>query len=533
MSLSLAEITQIRRATAQDPVLFCNTFLREWFYDGISWYQRGVLAILTRSTSWLDKYGDVEKIIEHFKFKLDPDDDLSPLVHMFARSSDGSIHLRIGQFFELRIPRGFGKTTIVNANTVRMLVFGTHKVVVYISETATHAEQQLKNIRGQLEGNNLLKAVFEEQRPDQRKGKTWADTQIECNSGSTLLARGSGAQIRGINVNGRRPDFIMMDDVETRESVENDALRLKAKQWLYNDVLPALDDKSEGSCIGMIGTLLHRDALLVTFERNPRVTTVIFAARIPSGEMLWPDKMSHEDFAAKREEYVIAGLLSSFAMEYMNAIRPDEGNKFPSTCIQYGYPAEGEELYTAIAIDPAISERKKSAMTAIAVVSISSRGKFYIHEAFGRGGMSPTDQVDKYFEFAKRYASTLRYHGVEAVAYQQALVHLLKEDMFRRGVYFDITEIRHGEKKLTRVEGVLVKRYNAKLVYHTRHFSDLENQLLDWPNSLLDLPDAVAMAISLLDPFAAQAADPEMDLGDNQYGSLESMIEGTFEEDLV
>ena len=58
----------------------------------------------------------------------------------------------------------------------------------------------------------------------------------------------------------------------------------------------------------------------------------------------------------------------------------------------------------------------------------------------------------------------------------------------------------------------------------SRVFETLEEQLEDWPNGKKDLPDALAMVISLLDPFAAQAADPEKDLSEDEYLPLEKLM---------
>ena len=69
------------------------------------------------------------------------------------------------------------------------------------------------------------------------------------------------------------------------------------------------------------------------------------------------------------------------------------------------------------------------------------------------------------------------------------------------------------------MQGALAPRYKAGYVTHERLFPELKTQLLDWPNGKKDCPDAVAMAVTLLDPYAAQAADPEVDLGDDQYES--------------
>jgi hypothetical protein len=133
--------------------------------------------------------------------------------------------------------------------------------------------------------------------------------------------------------------------------------------------------------------------------------------------------------------------------------------------------------------------------------------------------MHPREQIDTYFALDKKWKPTKR--GVEATAYQQALIHLLREEMFRKKQYFEIEEIRYQTAKVPRVEGILAPRYAAGVVVHRTHFPELETSLLDWPNGYLDPPDSVAMAIGLLDPFAATAAGEDFDLGEDEYPSLE------------
>ena len=103
--------------------------------------------------------------------------------------------------------------------------------------------------------------------------------------------------------------------------------------------------------------------------------------------------------------------------------------------------------------------------------------------------------------------------GVEAIAYQKALIHLIKEEMFRKSriygnaAYFECTPITYNndKDKVTRVQGVLAPRYSAGYITHQHRFPDLEGQLEDWPLGKLDGPDAIAMAVTLLDPAAGAA----------------------------
>ena len=528
--LEPAEIERVRVACAQSPVLFCTTFLGHWFRGPISWFQCGLLAILTRRVQWLETHPELPKIMAHFQVKLDPADPYSPSLPVFRFQTDGRLELVVGRFTQLRIPRGFSKTTLRNAATLYRLLYKFSRVIVYTSETATHSEGQLINIRAELEGNLPLRTIFGDLRPDQRTGLKWTNEHIDCTNGVSLVARGSGAQVRGLLIRGWRPDDVVCDDVENREDVKNPELRRKLREWLYNDVMPAMDALNPNATLTVLGTLLHREALLKTIELDPRFTTITFAARMPSGELLWPAKMSEAKILAEKAGYAAAGMLPSFYLEYMNEERVEEGAPFQSRYIQHGVPAEQEELTYAIALDPAIGERKpgrkRPDFAAIVVAAISSRGRIFVVDTWGRQGTTPREQIDQYFIMRERYAkggAAVR-SGVESTAFQRALLHIMREEMFRRHTYFEIEALQHSAAKIDRIKGILQPRYAAGVVWHMRKHPELEAQLLDFPNGHDDFPDALAMAVALLDPYAAQAADPAKDLAEDEFASIDEVL---------
>ena len=529
-ALSPDEIRRVQEACAADPGLFCTTFLGAWFRGPISWFQRGILAILTRRVEWLEADPELPKIMAHFRVRLDPADPESPSLPVFRHEADGRLALVVGRFTQLRIPRGFSKTTLRNAATLYRIVHRFSRVIVYTSETATHSEAQLINIRSELEGNLTLRSVYGDFRPDQRMGLRWTNDQIDCTNGATLVARGSGAQVRGLLIRGYRPDDVVCDDVENREDVKNPELRAKLREWLYNDVMPAMDGLNADATLTVLGTLLHRDALLKTIELDPRFTTITFAARMPSGELLWPAHMGEKKIAGLKAGYAAAGMLPAFYLEYMNEERVEEGAPFRAAYIQHGVAEAHEELTYAIALDPAIGEkkpgRKRPDFSAIVVAAISSRGRILVVDTWGKQGATPREQIDQFFLMRARYADkggAVR-SGVEATAFQRALVHLMREEMFRRHTYFELEAITHSAAKTDRIMGILQPRYAAGVVWHTRRHPELEAQLLDFPNGHDDFPDALAMAVALLDPFAAQAADPEHDLEADEFLPLEELL---------
>ncbi len=212
-------------------------------------------------------------------------------------------------------------------------------------------------------------------------------------------------------------------------------------------------------------------------------------------------------------------------MEYYNQVRGGDNSKFTDKMFRYEPWVADDDFMVAMAIDPAISEKPGADSTSIAVVAMHlKKGHHYVLESWNKQGAKPREQVDKYFELSKKWK--VKHHGVEAIAYQSALVHFLREEMFRQKHYFEITEIKHGTKKDERILGILQPRYANGYIVHTKRFPILESQLLDYPNGKKDAPDALSMAITLLDPYAAAAADPSMDLGADEYAPLDEVYRG-------
>jgi hypothetical protein len=556
--ISKEEAEEITLRGLQDPAFFFRTFFPTWFELPMPWVHRGVLAILSKQSDWLLNFGEevwprarglwdekqLDKIVRHFVWREEPEDLHSPMVPIFKveRDSHGkpaACHMGVSDRTLIIMPRGISKTTLVNAHNLRKIAYHDADFIVYLSETATHAEQQLENIRREISSNHLYISIFGSKQPDRADPERWTQDLIETTDGVVVVAKGRGSQVRGLNHRGKRPQDIIFDDLEDKKSVKNDTLREETKSWLKSDVeqaLPQIDGQRIGRIVGL-GTVLHHDSLILSLARDPEWLTVKFGAIDPDGDMTWGSYMTMDQYERKRRSFVRIGKLADFNMEFNSTVRSDgENQKFPSQftyapSVNYGmeFPAR------ALVMDPAISDKKDSDFCAFAVVGMTPRGIIHVLDIFMDRGMTPRSQIDKYFEL--HFAWDCNKHGIEAIAYQKALIHLMKEEMFRKGktygsrAYFEIDEIKHGNTgKIERVEGVLSPRYAAGYITHQRRFPEYEEQLLDWPNGKKDGPDVVAMAITLLDPLAAFAYDAEDEdedkLAKDQYPALDRVFEG-------
>lgn len=521
----MADNAEILIEAYEDPVFFLGFFLPHLFPNEVPWVHRGILAILTRKTDFLIKYGELDKIITNFVWREDPDDAESPLHAMFTPEKDEtgqivSLSLRITKNTEIMLPRGYSKTTLAGIGVVLYwILFLEKKFPIYISESATHAEMQLGNIRNELESNERIRAVFGNIVPDRQSSLKWSGDILQTTTGVSIVARGRGGQVRGLNIGGNRPDCILLDDVEDRDSVKTEEQRAKAKTWMYGDIIPALPEMKEDSMILALGTLLHPDALLMTLKKDPDWTSVIFGVRDLQGDLLWDANMSEKKIENKKQSFARAGQLHQYYLEYENTVRSGDSQKFKAEYFHINFVPRSELIAVAIALDPAISPKAGADFASIVVVGIGQKGTIHVLEVWAKQGAGPREQIDTYFELASKWTCTL--HGVESIAFQAALIHLMREEMFRKRQYFEIIPITHSQKKEERIEGILQPRYAAGYIHHNRHFPLLETQLQDWPSGKRDVPDALAMAISLLDPAAPLALGGNSDPADDEYEEQE------------
>ena len=525
--------TELWEKYYQHPDEFLHEVLKGWFPKEIPWVHLGIIAILSRRTDFLLKYSEkiLNKLVSHFVYSDNEEiGSVEEELPMFSLIKDEtgkivSIDLIVTKNTLIMLPRGFSKTTLANGLVIWMICYQEREFLVYLSETQLHANSQLGNIKKQLEENEDINFIFGTLKPEQRSGKTWREDKIETTTGIFVKSRGRGGQIRGSNEDAKRPDFILFDDVEDTESVLTPEQRSKTLDWMLADVMPALPAMNEDACLLGLGTLLHNEALLQKLRTDTEFTSVVFGAMDRDGEPLWADLMGLDKIAKMKKKYAKYGKLHLFYMEYFNTLRNDDIAIFKSSYLQYKRVDLKEIPHRALVLDPAISEKKGSDFVGYAVVGMGTDGFLHVLDTYAKVGMKPREQVDKFFELSDKWGIT--EHGIETIAFQKALVHLMQEEMFRRGKYFEIHKIDfHATNKITRIKGILQPRYAAGYIFHRRVFGEYEMQLLDFPNGKKDLPDAVAMATSLLDPFAAYTADPEAEWGQDEFEPLDRLFGG-------
>lgn len=321
---------------------------------------------------------------------------------------------------------------------------------------------------------------------------------------------------------------MVFDDLEDSESVQVDSQRKKDSTWFFGTALPTRRDP--GGRIFVIGTLLHNDAILNKCIKSRRFTAVRFGAVDRQGDALWPFKMTLEKLEQLKQDMAEEGELPSFYLEYMSEYKTEAAQMFPLS--KRVVISKGMEVFVGLAevMDPAISDSPSADFCSFAVVGIERGGVKHVLDYYGEKGMDPAAQVDKYFELHTQWMLKVppeyRRHGVEAIAYQRALIHLIQGEQHQRSMgiparglaplgynaYFEVLPILHGKTgKMPRVQGILKPLWHSGYLTFQTVWPDLDVQFTEWPNGKKDGPDAVAMAITLLDPFATLNLGAEFD----------------------
>ena len=213
-------------------------------------------------------------------------------------------------------PRGDGKTTITLGLTVWGICYGVVRFPVFISATGPDATFRRDDIKRAFETNDELAADFPEiatpiralegsaQRANaqtvngRRTHLVWTGEVLifptvdgSPASGTILVCRGIESSIRGLNVGGRRPDFVFLDDVETRESVRSPSETAQRKRTIDDDITGL---GGTGRRIAMVYacTLTTADCLAAQYtdrEKNPAWSGIRrrLMTRRPRREDLW------------------------------------------------------------------------------------------------------------------------------------------------------------------------------------------------------------------------------------------------------
>jgi phage terminase large subunit-like protein len=376
---------------------------------------------------------------------------------------------------------------------------GHVKFAAAFAASATQAETHLATFKRELDTNELLRRDFPDlctpaKRPS---GANVADTQsmLIARSEFVFAARGIDSSNLGMKVGEVRPDLILADDIEPDESSYSLELARKRRTTLIDAILP-LNVYARvviSGTVTMPGSIVHqlsKHALGVETAEwiseegfDAHHTPPIIKRDDGTERSVWPAKWPLSYL--KSIEHT-----RSFAKNYANDPMGADGELW--TPDDFRYPGdEGVDPVThmMLSIDPAVTAKKGSDFTAMAVVSWSAQHRrCTVHAAVALkvqpGPLLRERVLAMLDEFPEIGLILIEVNQGQDT--WQAILH----DMPVK-----VKPVSQTENKFVRAEGVL-HHYQRGRVIHARRLVEVEQQMCAFPKAPHDdLVDAVGSAV--------------------------------------
>jgi predicted phage terminase large subunit-like protein len=458
-----------RTVTKHDPLLFAAIYMPHKLYD----VQNQTVADISLNRFHLD-------VIEYAKGWTKPLDPSNKRHDAFLA------------------PRMCGKSTWIFH--ILPIWAGAHKHKRYIiafSNSDTQSKGWLMNFKSEIKTNALLAEDYPEFVDEKRLGnaaRAMLDNRNQTQRANDFVfhVAGSDNAVLGANREGVRPDVILFDDIEPGESnysahearkrlhtVLNDHWYLNVmavKVFVGTTTMPdsIMDQirkvgEFKDMWITEHGTVEgFRDALEPDYRWvldkgiNCHYYPAIVTDEDGSETSLWPEVWTMEYLNSERHT-------REFAMQMMNRPVSLDGGYWTEDDIEIDEPESYKN--TIISVDPAVTTKRTSDFTGLAVMSRGSDGKIYVRHA----------------EQVKYTSEDLKYRVTQLVSEYDAKVVYVETnqggDLWKQvftGIAARYRSMRNTEKKEVRAAQAH-DFYKKGRVKHTRHFPGLEEQMLAFP----------------------------------------------------
>lgn len=434
-------------------------------------------------------------------------------------------------------PRGIGKTTIARTKAKKGILFREYRFIVYVSNSATSAEMQTENLKRELLSNQLIKQLFGNIKVSDYKSddETFSKKAWVAFGHTFILPRGAGQQVRGLNWAGFRPELVIIDDLEDKDTVKNPDQRLKLKEWFHSDLMKTEDKYKKPAEFIYIDTIKHEDALLQDLLDASDWDSTRLSICDENYNSLDPHYMTTEEIKKEVEEHREKGIIDLFYMERMNLPISAEDAVFKQEYFKY-FRDEGEflrvyerdkevlvrtrNLMSFVIVDPAKTVQLHSAESAVVTISVCRE----THRIFVRDIISERVRPDELYE--NMFSSVLRFNArilaVEVTSLHQFISQPIENEMRVRGLFPFYLELKAVGKKEERIANS-APNYRLGYMYHNKdNCGKLETQLLGFPRSKLwDVMDATAYIPKVMDELSYYFDPP--DLGDDPESEFDEL----------
>lgn len=472
-TLAPAEAEELRRlATADDPLLFAVVYLAKHLLG-----DDGNLSLSLVHEQWIDYargWGGESGPSEHRDAFVAPREMGKSTWHFLLLPMWAAAHGRI------------------------------HFAAAF-ADSGAQAEGHLATFKAELDSNELLRRDFPKLcRPARRpRGSNVSDNRsmLHTVSGFVFAARGIDSGTLGMKVGARRPDLIILDDVEPGESNYSE-YQVEKRLGTLTDVVLPLNVRARVCLVGTVtmpGSIVHQ---LVEHEKgaepaawvkdeNFRVHHALPFVEGEDGERVsvWPEKWP---------THYLLGIehTRSFAKNFRNEPVSTDGAYW--TPEHFTYAADpGPTTVCLLSIDPAVTKKATSDYSGFAVVGL-------VPGASTSGNRASVMHAER----RRATGAALRERALALCERFPQITHLLVEtnqggDLWREVFHsmpVKVVTKHNTEAKEVRAAAAL-NRYDRGRVTHTHPMPEAEAEMCAFPKAPHDdVVDAISNGVNRLLP---------------------------------
>lgn len=358
--------------------------------------------------------------------------------------------------YALGLPRGFAKTTFLKILTVYLIVYDKVNFVLIVGATERLAHNFLSDV-DEILGSPNIEAIYGAWTINKALDNKETKTAIYRRRKLIIMAAGAQTAVRGMNLAHERPDFLLCDDMQTKENADSETESSSLLDWFTGTLLKLVDPFF--ATVVYSGNMYPQNCILAMLQENVYWTSIVTGAILEDGKSLWeevkPLRALFQEF--KHDEAL--GKAHIWFAEMMNQPLMDRISLLPHGTIPS--PPIPEDLWFPyggfIVIDPAGLKKTSDDNTI---------GAYYIvndmHVGLKKLVVSDTDPefpAKTPLEVIKTTVRValetgIRVIMVEGVAYQSTLIFWFQQVLEEAGLlnHFHFIEIsprgQHKEKRI-------------------------------------------------------------------------------------
>ena len=190
-----------------------------------------------------DKAKRIERVKADFKYCIEY------YFEHYSESETPDFHIRISRKVKrnkkykawLQWARGHAKSVVaIVLLPIWLWLNGDIQFLLVVGQNEDKAKTLLGDLQAEFEFNQRLIHDFGEQKVI----GSWENGFFTTKSGFTAKAIGMGQDPRGLRVGAVRPDMVVADDWETKETAKNPKRQDEFAEWFLRGVIPAMDNKN-------------------------------------------------------------------------------------------------------------------------------------------------------------------------------------------------------------------------------------------------------------------------------------------------